>query len=445
MDEKNRRDTNNQMDDIPETEEEEYQFLNETYKRPPIKKRTVLTGVAMIIVCAVLFGVIAAVVFLSIIREHEENVVSTVSLTEDEDELSEVTPTPTPTVVPSQDQAVDAPKDRSEMTADELRAEALENYDLLNQKMKAIGLRAERYLVHITGIRSREDWLNHTDISTTTQSGLIVADNGQNLLILIDYASIDGAEQIAVTFPDGTILDGSFLKRDPITNLAIIGVSHALITDEVKRSYSIANLGNSYRISTGDSVIAIGSPLGYSGSIGYGEVTSTENTISVIDGEYNLITTTIQGSSTGNGLLINTDGEVIGLIFQRYAIQNNASIVGVPISLLKHLIEVLSNNGTLTYAGFKGQTITHNVAESSGMPEGVYVTSVEADSPALAAGLAVGDIIEEIDGLDTSSMKLLHTKLGTLKVGDIVEVTVRRLGADGYKKFKFKLTVGEVK
>ncbi len=430
----------NFLQENDEAEEEDYRFLKETHKRPPIKMRTVVTVLLLLVSGAVLFGVISANVFLAIVERSDQSKSSQISLPEDpevEETEEEAAPSQTP---PPMTPA--APE--GEKSEEELKAFALENYEYLNARMKETGTKAQRYMVRVAGIRSREDWLNETDISVATQAGLIVADNGRQLLILTDYALIDGAERIVVTFADGSIYDAAFQKRDPITNLAVITIAAKDISEETRESFTIASLGNSYRISTGDSVIAIGSPLGYSGSIGYGEVTSTGNTISVVDGEYNLITTTIQGSSTGSGLLINTQGEVVGLIFQKYASQNNSVITGVPISLLKHLIELLSNNGTLTYAGFRGETVTENVAASAGLVKGVYVTAVEADSPALAAGLAVGDVIQKFDDIDTTSMKLIHTKLGMLSVGDTVSVTVQRLGADGYKQFEFKMTIGEI-
>ncbi len=445
MDENKQNREDNKIDRELNSEEDEYRFLRETQKQPPMKMRTIWTGAALIVIGAVLFGVIAAEVFVSVVNDRRQNTPDTVQLSEDEDlsqsdSESSVSSTAPAVEQEEHDQAAETPK-----TDEEMESDALVNYELLNRKMTEIGTAAERYLVRVSGITSQEDWLKNTDTSATTATGLIVADNGKNLLILTDYSSIDGAEQIAVTFSEGTILNGTLVKNDPITNLAVISVADSDLTEAVKSGYSIAVLGNSYQVSTGDSVIAIGSPLGYIGSIGYGEVTSTDNTVSVTDGEYSLITTSIQGSSSGNGVLINTDGEVVGIIFQKYSAQNQTNVTGVPISLLKHRIEVLSNNGTLSYAGFKGLTVTEKIAESSGMPEGVYVTAVDADSPALQAGLAVGDVIQGVDGLEITSMKLLHTKLNTFDVGDTVSVTVRRLGADGYKKFEFKLTIGELK
>lgn len=277
-----------------------------------------------------------------------------------------------------------------------------------------------------------------------TNTGLIVADTGERVMILTGNESIDGVQQIAVEFPDGSIATADFIKKDPITNLAVISVSSDDLSAASKNSYKTADLGNFYSRS-GETVIAIGSPLGYSDSVIYGEVTSTDNTVSVTDGEYDLITTNIQGSSSGNGFLINTDGQVIGMIAQKYATQNSSVITGVPVSLLRHLIEILCNNEEISYIGIHGQTVSETVSKSSGIPSGVYVTQVDANSPALEAGLAAGDIITEMDGRDIVTMKYIHNKIASLNPGDTIPITVQRMGADGYVKFKFELKVGECK
>ncbi|MDA6987421.1 hypothetical protein OSM86_26030, partial [Escherichia coli] len=65
--------------------------------------------------------------------------------------------------------------------------------------------------------------------------------------------------------------------------------------------------------------MAVGSPVGYSDSIAYGVVTSVTNKISALDNEYNLLTTDILGSTDGSGILVNLDGEIVGIIAQSYS------------------------------------------------------------------------------------------------------------------------------
>jgi serine protease Do len=480
----------NHIENDGERPEEGYRFLSEIHKRRPLSFRTILTTAAGVTCCAVLFGVVAALVFGAVSdrrQEKKSDKISLVSQSEVEESSSKSNPEQNGSSGASDTgnnaspnkggtSALTGGKEATEtgsggiqtqegvsgaagsgtvtgspttLTPEEEteqdQIDSLVNFQALNAKMKQIGNDASASFVRVIGIRDAEDWVHTKDVGTSARTGLIVADNGQNLLVLTDFASLTTMKQIAAEMPDGEILKASLVKHDPITDLSVISIPKNTLKGGTGASFRIADLGNSYQVREGDSVIAIGSPLGYSGSVVYGQVTSIESTVSVTDGEYNLITTDILGSPSGNGFLINTDGQVVGLINQKYATQNASVVTGVPISLLKHLIEVLSNKGALSYAGIHGQEVSAEVSKSSGIPVGVYLTGVDATSPALAAGLQVGDILESVDGLRTTSMKLVHNKLTSLKPGDTVPVTVCRLGADGYVKFDFKLTIGESK
>ena len=142
---------------------------------------------------------------------------------------------------------------------------------------------------------------------------------------------------------------------------------------------------------------------------------------------------------------MNLDGQVVGFVMQKYAASGTSTVTGVAISYLKSLIETLSNNEAISYMGIRGQDVSASLSGSTGVPEGVYVNSVDAGSPALAAGLAAGDVITDMDGTDITTMRALHNRLVNLKPGDEVTVTVRRKGTDGYKKFEFTITLGELK
>ena len=91
--------------------------------------------------------------------------------------------------------------------------------------------------------------------------------------------------------------------------------------------------------------MAVGSPVGYSDSIAYGVVTSVTNKISALDNEYNLLTTDILGSTDGSGILVNLDGEIVGIIAQSYSAKGNNVVTGIAISQIKKLIEEKQKKG----------------------------------------------------------------------------------------------------
>ena len=168
------------------------------------------------------------------------------------------------------------------------------------------------------------------------------------------------------------------------------------------------------------------------------------DTVEIVDGEYRLITTDMYGGKSGSGILINMDGEVVGIIEQEYASDDHHSITAIPISPLKSLIEKLSNNSALSYIGIHGLDISEKAAEAQDIPSGVYVSSVEEDSPALQAGLQPGDIITSV-GLGSSvTLRSLHENIMNRSPGDNVEVTVMRQGSSKYAEFDFVITIGEL-
>lgn len=103
--------------------------------------------------------------------------------------------------------------------------------------------------------------------------------------------------------------------------------------------------------------------------------------------EYHLLTTDIMGNSEGSGVLVNLDGKIVGVIAQSFSGEADTGVVtALSISDLRKLIEQLSNNEDLIYLGVRGQDISSSLAQKTGIPTGIYVNSVEEDSPAMNAG-----------------------------------------------------------
>jgi serine protease Do len=273
---------------------------------------------------------------------------------------------------------------------------------------------------------------------------VIAADNGQSLLILVESRVLDGSERIAVTFHDNTIADASFLKSDPSVGLTVLSVLREGLPEQLQRTAVPAELGNSYSLLLGDALIALGSPTGNAGSFACGHVTSLETPVSLVDGSFPLITTDIEGTSAGSGVLYNTDGKVVGFIAQQYAPTGTGIITAIPISLMKSTIELLSNGSPIPYLWIRGQDISVSVSEKTGLPTGIYVTEALADSPAFAAGVQPGDIITVIDDKSVLTLRALHERLMDFVPGTEVSLTVLRNGAEGYVEIPLTVQIGEL-
>lgn len=428
-------------------EREDYQFLKETYKKRPADPKAVCRLVIGVLILAAAAGAVGGLTFKAVISKTAREAAK-ITFSSDDAVISSVASdndTGSSTAALSESGVSSGQSSASSGTSSQTEEQqALVSYAALSREMNRIGRAASASLVQVTGVTKSEDWLKNADQNAVTQNGLVVADNGSAYLILVDYTHLMGLKQTVVTLPDGTIAGASVIKTDPVTKLSVLSVPYAGLSKAARQNIRTASLGNSYALSDGDTVIAIGSPLGYSNAVIYGTVTSMDTQVPVTDGTFDLLVTDMRGSSSGNGFLLNTDGEIVGMILQKYATKNSSVVTAVPISMLKSLIETLTNNQPISYLGIHGETVPEAAKKASGIPSGIYITGVDQNSPALKAGISQGDILERFDGVHVESLSEVHSRLESLKAGDEVKVTVRRPGAKGYVQFHFEITVGEI-
>ncbi|HIU75537.1 MAG TPA: serine protease [Candidatus Pelethocola excrementipullorum] len=417
-----------------------YNFIKEVIKKKELNKKDICIRIAAILGAGVLFGVSAAFVFAWVeprastaINGREEP--PKVDIPVDE----EPTPTPTPegdvatasTSTPASSGAEDENKDIS-----------LLEYQQLYKEMLAVAETPKHAIVTVIGITNQMDYFKQNNESRKLISGLLVADNGQDLFILTEYRVVENVERIQVTFWDGNMVDAIYQKHDPNTGFTILKVVRSDLEQSTREGIEIAPLGNSYGVTQGEPILALGSPIGYSDSVAYGVITSVTNKISTIDTEYNLITTDIMGSKEGSGILINLEGEIIGIIAQGYSSEDNI-ITGLAISQVKQLIEKLSNNEQLSYVGIQGQDVTSEISDKIGIPKGVLVNTVQSDSPAMMSGIKEYDVIVKFGEDKITTLNQYQDKLDKCKPGQTVKITAMRKGAEGYAEVAFEVVVGE--
>ena len=425
---------NNKIDN----KQENYRFMKEVIIEIPVNIRKLLLKGAGLLAGAVAFGLVSAFVFVHFLPIFQEKSEKTSKIVFEEDEpLDVAAPTPAPAEEQQTAETASLP------AAENVEDMTLDTYQEIYDQMNAIAKETMHCVVTVTGISSSEDWFNITTESIRQASGVIVAESNREYYILTEYRTVDKVDRIMITFPDGSLADGRYQMHDPNTGLTILKVDMDDLTSDCIANVMIATLGNSYEIQQGEAVIAIGSPMGYSNSIVHGQVTSTTSTVSAYDVQYNLLITNILGSSNGSGILADLDGNVIGIIAQKFSDENSKNVItGLPISQLKSLISVLSNNGQIPYLGIKGQNVTTEISKQTGMPKGIYVNELDLDSPALQAGIQKADIIIEYDGKSVETMYQYSENLSKGSPGDVVDVTVMRKGAEGYVEFEFQVTLG---
>jgi serine protease Do len=416
--------------------EQEFAFIKEKIKDKPINRRRLLLKAGFNLLCAVMFGVVACFVFVLLKPHVEERFYpeeeSTIKIPKDV-LPQEIQPAP-------KKEEEEEPEKEPVVVKEELEPE---DYQALQNKLYEIGKQASKSMVTVTGVTSGMDWFDTPYENENSSSGIIVGNKDQELLILTEKKIIVDAKSIHITFIDETEASASLKKYDGNTGIAVIAVPLAEISDETMNEISVAELGNSYNVTQGTSVIAIGSPLGASNSILCGTITSSQNTVSTIDTNYTIFTTDIMGNENGSGVLINLQKEVIGLILQDYSNQNNRNtITALSVSELKQVIEDLLNNQDISYVGLRISTVTNAIAEEFGIPKGVYIKSVELDSPAMAAGLQEADVITAINGEEIINTVQYYQSVYEREPGDEITIMVKRQSGEGYTDLECKVTVG---
>ena len=408
-----------------ETEEgyPEYSFIQETIKK---EKGAVRKGLFRMAGFGLVFGVSACVSFSalkpamdSFFKENPEKV----------------------TIPAEEEPAEDIPK---ETEPEEVVQQTLDadSYRQMQRSLTSIAVKANRSVVEVVGVEETLDWMAETSDYKRSVSGVIVADNGRELLILGKSSVVKGAQKLLVIFNDGSSCPAVLKKSDGNLGLGIFAVNRSEIKDATWAQIETAVLGSSNAVSKGDVAIVIGKPFGYAGAMGFGSIASGKNTLDLADGQYRLINTDIAGSKNGSGFIVNLQGEVIALIDQGTAEEGSTELVtGYGITDIKTVIEQLSNGKGVPYIGIYGVDVTEEI-EEQGIPKGLYVKNVDADSPAMAAGIQSGDVIMSVGDINVQTYTAYHQALTASSVGSEVKITGQRQGGDGYVDIEFNVTIG---
>lgn len=432
---------------------ENYEFIKETRKEKPINKRKLIIKILITVFLSILFGVVASVCYtvgnhnleavlypekietVTIAEDMEpiDMTVSEVSLPEmsEEDEEEPETEKEPETVINNIVEKVDI---------------STNDYEMLYAYLHEIAQNASKSVVTVVGVDSDVDWFENTYENSQTTTGLIIADNGVELLILADWNSLYMAESIDVEFSDGCVLEAEMKMCDEETGLAIIGIDMDLIPQNVKSSIEYASFGNTKAPSTnGKAIIAIGRPLGNVNSVAYGFISSTSRVESLTDSNVGILTTDIYGSQDASGVIINLQGKVLGIITNNYSDNDSINLINAyAISDLKPLIESLSNGKARTMMGIKGTNVSVSIKKNMGIPDGAYVTESIMDSPAMRAGIQSGDVITKINNTDILSFDDYKYAIGELHPDDICTVKLKRYAMGQYSELQVDVTLGSI-
>lgn len=425
-------------------------FMSERIKERPVNKKRLLKRTIITASMAVIFGLIACFTFLVLepvftnwlYPEEEPEIIELPDITDEmlpEDMLTEED------AQPETESAVKLEEEQIEQILSGVELD-LEDYKGIYDSLANLAKEAERSLATVTSVTSDVDWFNNTYENKGVTSGLIITDNGRELLILADKAVIENGETIRVTFTDGTQAEAELKQSDANTGFAIVTVALSDIDETTKQKIAYANLGNSMsKTLVGSPVIAVGNPMGTSGSVSYGVITSVGNPIYMKDANYALLTTDMYGSQKASGILINLKGQVIGILNNNYNSSDTKNLISaIGITELKKIIEKLSNGKAVSYLGINGADVPEEAKEQMGVPQGAYVTSIILDSPAMDYGIQSGDVITNMNGIEIKGFSDFTNVLMNLEPGTTVTMTVQRQSAGEYQQMVLEAELGSL-
>ncbi|MCR4903635.1 MAG: S1C family serine protease [Butyrivibrio sp.] len=429
-------------------------FISEKIKQRPINRKKLLRRTITTVSLAVLFGGVACLTFFVLeplinAKLYPEPEPTPVSLTEEVADTEIL-----PEDMYADDSEIVAEAANIALSIEETEREVIDqaiasyifdsnDFSQMYSSLRKLANTALTSVVTVTSVTSDYNWFNDPYSKSDSVSGLLIADNGLNTMVLVSTSAISDAQSIQVTFCNGITLDATLQMSDSISGLSILAIPDSKINSETEEVITYANLGTSnYSSLAGMPVIAVGHPVGVEGSICYGNITSEKETLNLADSSYKLLTTDIYGSSNGSGVLINLNGQVVGFITMAYNSDDNANVVcAYGISELKKLIEDLSNERNRPYLGIHASTVPEYAHTNNDIPEGVYITQVDMDSPAMKAGLQSGDIICGINGEEIISYDSFLSQLIEFNPEDEITLNIKRFASEEYIDLELEATL----
>ena len=405
------------------------EFVREKIKEKPISKKRIAMRVGIAALCGLTFALVACIALIIAVPFILPSQNGTESITtQEESEQEEVTQN-----TEGQNVGLVLPTDLDLTISD---------YETLQNQLYQIGNQANKSVVTVMKMESENDWSANDYETENKGSGVIISEDNNYLYIMTERKIIADAPHIRVSFVDGTGAEATLFKYDGNTGVSILTVEKRLLKLDTKRAISIAQLGSSNGVNNGALVIALGSPLGTNYSVLTGNITSVENEVVTKDRNYSVYTTDIIASENGSGILINTKGEVIGMIMQSFSgSQDVSTLTAVAIDEISGIVQSLRNGKDIPYVGVYLSTITDDIAEDYDIPKGVYIKEVVADSPAMKAGLQNGDVITQINGDSILTDELFSEKIAQLIPGTTCEISVKRQNGNEYYEVKCTVTI----
>lgn len=421
MDEQKRQQEESEMNETPE-----YSFLQEVIKDEVggtgKRKKRILRKIGV----GIFIGLVACFTF-SVFKPWVESRIS--------GNLDEVT-IPRDTKQTAENEADRSGKDGNGQKKD--------NYSKSVKSLSDVAKKGKRSVVSLLVLTGATIGNKEFVSESQSVSGVLIADNGQELLILGPTMEVGETQQIQATFCDGKKYRVTEKKSDANLELTIYAVKESQLEEKTAKSIRLAALGSSYEVKKGDTTVLLGMLFGQGDAVGYGVLRSSTEKAERADGTYHILGAELAGFTGGSGIMFNRQEEVIGIICDAAGEDAKEELMhAYAISDIKDVMQFLANGESVPYIGIHATDVSENIAEDRRIPRGIYVDKVEADSPAMRAGIQSGDVLTAIGGTDIENFEQYHELLMEEKEGTHLLIKGYRRGAkDQYVAVHFNATVG---
>ena len=280
-------------------------------------------------------------------------------------------------------------------------------------------------------------------------SGVVyMKSNGKGYIVTNNHV-ISGSDAVQVQLANGKTVSAKVVGKDSTTDLAVLSIDAKYVTQT-------AEFGDSKSLQAGQTVIAVGSPLGseYASTVTQGIVSAPARTIETSSGNQQTVIQTDAAINPGNsgGALVNSAGQVIGINSMKLAQSSDGTSVegmgfAIPSNEVVTIVNELVKKGKITRPQLGVRVVALNgIPEAyrsrlkikSNLKNGIYVASVNKSGSAARAGMKSGDVVTAVDGKKVDDVASLHSILYSHKVGDTVNVTVNRNGRNVSLKVKLE-------
>lgn len=283
-------------------------------------------------------------------------------------------------------------------------------------------------LVKITAITEGVDWFEEAYETSRNVTGLYVGNNGIDMLFLASFDSIDGATRFQVTFKNGTTIPCSVFSYDTNYCLAVLSVRLSEVATVGEENLPEEAKFAAGGLASGTPVIVLGNPNGHPGAMELGMITGTNLVVQVIDDEVVYFTTGITEYAEGDGFVFNLAGDVIGMLSNTLNKGEQGIITAVEVGGMSDIINATLNNIPRMYCGMRLEAVDTVMGGKYKLPEGIYVSEVLPGSPAMYAGIKIGDIITEVGITSITGVRQFYeeiTDVGAHSVRIIVSRDVK--------------------